>query len=548
MRSFKFAICVALALCVPATAQFPKSTKVARFDRIVSKAVGYLTGSKPSEREKTLVAYALLKAGAPTNHEMVAEGINIALGRARGNGYGRAGYDHIYLAGVDAMLLADSDGGFTAELQNIANYVSSVQKPDGSWSDAANRAGDVSMSQYGVLALWSAQRAGCTVSAASVDRAASFFISKRNGDGGWGYRPGTKEGPGKGNSTHNMVVAGAGSVAVGRTMFYGPRNQEKKEKQNTSKGPLKRVVSEEEKAAEKGSAFPNHKPQFSQSAMDDTINRALAWNQTRFQPVSRAEHKIYYYYALERTAALADLQEGWFETYGDGLATLQGEKGEFHTHSGPSVGTSFAILYYMRSTKQILDKQYGSGSLTGDRGLDNLFGKKKVRRDRQGLDVLLDGIEGSLEQLDALDENLDTEEIVESVQFGDIEELVGQADKLKLLMKSKDAGHRGLAYYALGRTGDFSLVPEMMQGLRDPNIDVNVNALQALRYISRKPNGFGMTLDPARGLRSVPEQERVQKVNYWRTQAYEKWMTWYRTVRPYEDTGGLDELDALSGK
>ena len=44
------------------------------------------------------------------------------------------------------------------------------------------------------------------------------------------------------------------------------------------------------------------------------------------------------------------------------------------------------------------------------------------------------------------------------------------------------------------------------------------------------------------------EEERVRKINYWRTQAYEKWMTWYRTVRPYEDTGGLDELDALSGK
>ena len=76
----------------------------------------------------------------------------------------------------------------------------------------------------------------------------------------------------------------------------------------------------------------------------------------------------------------------------------------------------------------------------------------------------------------------------------------------------------------------------------------DTKAIQALRYISRKPNGFGITLEPARGLAGAPADERLQKVNYWRTDAYEKWMTWYRQVRPYEETGGLDELDALSGK
>ena len=526
-----------------------KSTKVPRYDVAVAKAVDYLVKAKTiGEREKTLVAYALLKAGVPLTQPLVAEGIEIANSRGKAAKY--SGYDHIYLAGVDSMLLADSDADkHFAALQAIANYVQSVQRADGSWSDSAQSPGDISMSQYGVLALWSAQRANCNVSAQALDNAASFFLRGRNGDGGWGYRPGTKEGPGRGDSTHNMTLAGAGSVAVARTLLHGPKHKPKEAKEKKVKfGVLEKVVSDAEKNSNKGSAFPQYSPRNAIGNLDGAVDRGLGWNQARFTPVSRAEHKIYFYYALERAAALADLTDGWFTTYGDGLLKLQGADGSFTTHSGPNVGTSFAILYFMRSTQQIINKQYSGGIMSGNRGLDSLYGEtKKVKKELQGLDVLLAQMEKDAEGLAALD-NIGAEAIVESVQFGSKEDLIGQVDKLKTLLKSRNADNRRAAYYALGRTGDFSLVPEMMKGLRDPNVDVNIDALGALRYISRKPNGFGLSMKPLQGAETADNARKVEVANKWRTKAYETWMGWYRNVRPYDETGGLDELEAVTQK
>ena len=87
--------------------------------------------------------------------------------------------------------------------------------------------------------------------------------------------------------------------------------------------------------------------------------------------------------------------------------------------------------------------------------------------------------------------------VAEKIALGSREELIGQLNLLKKLHKHPDAQNRIAPYFALGRTGDFALVPDILKGLRDPNIDVNVQALDALRYLSRKPNGFGMTSSAA---------------------------------------------------
>lgn len=527
-----------------------KSTKVPRFDTAVAKSVSFLQANAKqiSERDKVLVAYALMKAGVSENSPIITEALELAKGRGEARRY--EGYDHIYLAGVDSMLLADSENAeaHVAALQGIADYVQSVQRSDGSWSDGPQMPGDVSMSQYGVLALWSAQRTNCQVSAQAIDNAAGWFSRGTNGDGGWGYRPGTTKGPGGGNSTHNMTVAGAGSVAVARTLLHGPKGLKGDEQKKTMKfGVLEKVELSGTEEAKNGSAFPGYSPKNGVSQLDGVVNRGLNWNQARFQPVSRAEHKIYFYYALERASALADLPEGWFTTYGDGLLKLQAADGSFNTHSGPNVGTSFAILYFMRSTQQIINKQYAGGVMSGARGLDSLYGQKKKKKELQGLDVLLAQMEKDAENLDKLDD-LDAAEIVESVQFGSKEDLIGQVDKLKLLLKSNNPENRRAAYFALGRTGDYSFIPEMMKGLRDKNVDVNVEALQALRYIARKPNGFGLSLQPLAGAETADDATKVEVANKWRTKAFTTWMTWYRDVRPYDESGGLDELQALTPK
>jgi len=533
-----------------------RSTNVPRFDIAVDKGMAYLQAAvaktEPHEGHLILVAYAMLKCGVPKTDTVVAHAIQEAVDRTSGSSYRpMSPYDHIYGSGVDAMLLADVDGEqYLPNLQKIANYVQSVQRADGSWSDGPSQPGDVSMSQYGVLALWACQRAGCEVAPESLERAAGFLMSKGNADGGWPYRPGTNLGPGMGASTHNMTMAGGGAVGVCRLLLHGLRNPPQPEK--TEEAPLPGGLTKLDPLSNNqyGSKYPNYKPQIAASAMDARVDRAFGWNLANFQPVSRVEHNIYYYYCLERAAAVGDLGkingQDWFVVYGDGLLTLQAEDGSFNTHTGPVVGTSFALLYYMRSTDQILKKMYGLGLQLADRG--NPFGEKK-KKDPTELDRLIEDI-GKMDIPD-IDESSGevADEIVRSVlAVDDPETLVGQEDKLKSLMKHPNAKVRSAAVWALGRTGDFKLVPLMLDGIRDNSVDVNIEAIQALRFIARKPQGFGETLAPFASLGTADQitkaspEERLRLATPWRDKALRDWSNWYFSVRPFEDRGGIEEL------
>ena len=529
-----------------------KSTNVPQFDAAVDKALSYLHAAvekqEPHGGEQILAAYAMIKCGIPKDDPFVAHAVETAAARS-GTGVYRpiSAYDHIYGAGVDAMLLSDVDTEtYKPNLQAIANYVQSVQRADGSWSDGPQQPGDVSMSQYGILALWACQRAGCEVTPAIVDRAGDFLMKRGNGDGGWGYRPGTTAGPGAGNSTHNMTMAGAGSLGVVRILLHGPKKPPepaKKEDDTLFGGALTKVELDDEDVV--FGAFKGYQAQNSVGALDTRVDRSFSWIQAHFTPISKVEHNLYFYYCIERAAAISELgtMDGadWYVVYGDGLLQLQQQDGSFPTHTGPVVGTSFALLFYMRSTQQIIDKQFGVGRQQGKRG--NPFGDKEVKREPTELDLLIADME-NLDLTKVDDAPIEVaDEIVRSViSIDDPEELVGQADKLKSLMKHPNADVRKSACWALGRTGEFKLVPFMLDGIRDPSVDVNVEAIAALRFIARKPNGFGETLNPLDGIENPTDEQKVKIVNEWRQKAINSWSAWYARVRPHEDQDGFDQL------
>lgn len=539
---------------VSAFADGRKTTSIPRFDAAVDKALEYLRQDRPGGHGGTgvLVAYALTKCGIPASDPKVAEGLRDAAGRSSGQAYRPiSAYDHIYGAGVDAMLLADVDKeAYVNNLQVIANYVQSVQHPDGSWSDTPRNPGDVSMTQYAVLALWACQRAGCQLAPECIERAADYLLKSGNADGGWPYRPGTNLGPGMGRSTHNMTMAGSGALGVCRLMLHGSREKPKpKEQQELVFGALEKVEEEVDPTLVPP-AFEDHRPAVASGVMDNRVDRAFQWNMRNFSPVSTVEHKIYFYYCIERAAAVGELSDvngqDWYVVFGDGLLTLQQQDGSFPTHSGKDNGTALAILYYMRSTDQILKSLLGRGQLRADKG--NPFGDKKKNKEPTELDLLLASMENiDFSALDEVDVEL-ADDVVLSVQsIDDPNELVGQIDRLKKLIRHPSADVRRSVYWALGRTGRFSLVPEMLEGLKDANVDVNVEAEMALRFISRRPNGFGMSLDPLGGLTAAdPEEKRLSNATEWRIRSFRNWSQWYYRNRPYEERDRLDQLQAES--
>jgi len=528
-----------------------KSTGIPRYDEAVASGVRYLksqTGKIP-ERETSLVAYAMVKAGESADDELVQHGLRDAIARTE---KGHSGYDHIYMSGVDAMLLAEvNPEQHVAALQKIADYVASKQLASGGWSDSTTNA-DTSMAQYAMLALWAAKGAGATISPEVVERNINWHLSNGTRDGSWGYRPeGANLIP-----THNLAMAGSASMGIGRLLLYGPKNKPKKEvKAEKTLGVLDKIDLEKEAGPQYG--FKDYRPQISADTIDARITRAFDWIDVRFPPPQTGDgvfFKYYFFYALERAAALYELKEvngkDWYETYGDVLLTMRSPEGVFdrdsRQHSSSTIGTSFAILYFMRSTQQTLDKQYGLGQQLADRG--NPFGQKRLKEPTE-LDRLVADI--SKMDFDKLDETRVevADEIVRSVlAIDDPEKLVGQEDQLKSLMKNSNAKVRSAAVWALGRTGDLKLVPILLDGIRDSSVDVNIEAIQALRFIARKPQGFGETLAPFAALgtesqiKNASPEDRLRLATPWREKALKDWSNWYFSVRPFEERGGFDEL------
>ena len=144
-----------------------KSTNIPRYDAAVVKALAWLkmslaTQQQPEGGHAILAAYAMFKCGEPVTQPFLAQSLKAAAARSSNTRYQPVGtYDHIYGAGIDAMFLSDVDPDqFKGNLQIIADYITSVQRGDGSWSDSPTEPGDDSMSQYGVLGLWDRWRAG----------------------------------------------------------------------------------------------------------------------------------------------------------------------------------------------------------------------------------------------------------------------------------------------------------------------------------------------------------------------------------------------------
>lgn len=537
LRCIHVAIVAATVVTVaPSVDAALKSTGIQRYDDAVAKAVSYLqTRAAPDEEKSSLVSYALLKAGVDVSDPRLADGLQQAQQRALAARYDP--YHGLYLAAVDAMLMADVDAQlYQREIQSITGVLEQYQEDNGGWRNPAfgpDGPNDTSLTQYCVLGLWAARRAGCSVSPTSFDKAADYLAGNARPDGGWSYLSGRvpNDMAHHTESTVNMTLAAMGTVGVAKLLLFPERKPK-------PQGRFGGVLQTTPDPPKKTSAYRKYRASTTAGTLDSRIDAGRQWFDTRSSAVPSGNHKLYFYYTLERAAALVGLEEDWYTKYGDGLLTLQGTDGQFSSNNGADVGTSFAILYFMRSTQQILD--YGKGVQTGSRDLVEFINpRRKDRRPIGPLDALLDAMQGQ----DFSDLDVNTDEVVQKIQFSSREDLIGEADKLKILIKNPDPANRQIAYWALSRTGDFDLIPLMLDGLTDPAVNVNVEALSGLRYISRQPKGLGISLDPlAQAPPGADDTARRNAANVWREKALRVWRGWYSKVRPYEQRDGLDEI------
>ena len=71
--------------------------------------------------------------------------------------------------------------------------------------------------------------------------------------------------------------------------------------------------------------------------------------------------------------------------------------------------------------------------------------------------------------------------------------------------------------WALGRCGTVHDALLIVKSLDDPDINVVVEANNALCWLSRRPNGFGRSIDPLASLpENANEQQRRDTMQVWR--------------------------------
>ena len=103
------------------------------------------------------------------------------------------------------------------------------------------------------------------------------------------------------------------------------------------------------------------------------------------------------------------------------------------------------------------------------------------------------------------------------------------------LLESKDREVRRTALWALARCADLPEVPALLDALNDPDVDVVVEAHNALCWVSRRPNALDLPSDPYEGIPAdAPEAVWKDAFEKWRRTAIAGWRAWYDRVRPYE--------------
>ena len=532
-----------------------------RIDDAIQRGQSYLLKQPKSGPEGSLASYALIKSGIDKRHPDVQKCVDEIVTKFSSGIYTPRQH-HNYEAGVDAMLLEAVDPvAHRSHLQAIASHLISTQNANGAWyynSGNMPGYGDTSITQYAILGLWAALRADVDIPTETWEKTARWLMQTQRPDGGFVYQllPGRL--PEHIESTVTMNAAGTGTLLIIRHVLFGDEVFDDAVRPATATrrfGVLERLPDEKRGDKPKVRTVPT----LSRSALDKSLKEGMNWMAVHFAERSRIylERMSYYYYGVERVAALLDVEKigtrNWYDEGSDELLLRQRPDGDW-TEFDSRTGTALSILFLTKSTATVITKPkravlVGGGLLAGGRGLPDNLDAVQVKEGQiaaRKLQGRVDGLLADLEKSsDAKVEDVQAA-VVEAVQLDRPEDLIGQVDRLKKLATDTRVEVRRTAMWALGRTGNISVAPLLIRGLADVDESVMREASLGLSILSRKPEGSGLPLDPTDGLKEdASTEERQSHLNKWGKESASLWQKWYLKVRPY---GERDDRTLLKRK
>lgn len=297
-------------------------------DTAIDRGVTYLLGRqcldgswKPDEEryvsgQTGLCLYTLLKAGLPRDHPSIVRGI--AFIRA---------HPPRWTYGISCCVLALQTANGARYKEEISAWTERLLEGHGKGFSYPGSHEDLSLTQYGCLALRAAESVGFEVSKDIWEDLVDFAFRVYKDDGSFTYTPGNK-------STGSMTSAGVAVLQIARDALE-------------AKGKLSR---REEKR------------------IDEAIENGLKWLGENFavdrnpDPIEKnqsAGHmtrwKLYFLYGLERVGGLTGRpkfgEHDWYAKASTFLVNAQGALGAWGTPYGEKhPGTCFGVLVLKRAT------------------------------------------------------------------------------------------------------------------------------------------------------------------------------------------------------
>ena len=515
----------------------PESPQVVRS---VERAVDFLKQRGVSESRlggRALAAMALVKAGVDADHPFVAHTISDIKKAVATDGTVTIS-DHIYTAGIIVLFLGELDTDlYRRELDAFCRFLHKNQRSDGAWtyltSGSADNypSGDMSMTQYGVMALWTLHQHGFSVSGENTDRVGHWLALAQHPDGGYGYQTRISDG-GKNVSRDgaklSMTAAGMASVYVCRDLFGYNRSG-----RNIPKDGIPDAFTDVTTLLPDGGGFnpiDGYRFTVRENVFSTLQTRGNHWLDKHFFPVTENTSYFYYYlYAFERYAAFRELAENkhfksppWYDKTAAFLLSNQKEDGSWQGNIGAVVDTAYAVLFLLRSTHRTFEKarsinRYGGGNLLGGRGLPKLTDQLEIRDGRVvSLSEIGDSgrLMDNIADLDDMDEKALSQ--LAELPAGDIEDLLQKnKTKMKRLIGHENAGRRLAVVRMFAKSGNVTNTPALIYALTDPDPDVAQAALDALNRLARKPSP-----------EKLPTGDRQRDL------LVQRWKQWYRKIDP----------------
>lgn len=494
----------------------------------VAKAIAFLADHKDNRTGgKVLAALTMVKA-EQANHPLVQEAIRDVQLYARQYPENNA----VYTLGLSIIFLTELPDEirtpYDSLIDELLATLISVQKSHGGWGYASFGTGDTSMTQYGVLALWSAQMTGHTTPQDSWERVTNWLLRTQAADGAWGYQgvdPGNFDQPAaQTRTTMSMCAAGAGSLYICNDYFgfISPKPVEAEKPADDVPSAMKRI------ARTKEALRPTT------NVSGDRVRQAAVKGDAHIDAgftVSPKEYPYYYLYALERYKSFQEQALGtvrpepqWYNQGAEYLLKSQNADGSWGKSDDMEVGvvpnTCFAALFLLRSQQKAIEKHLGGGTLVGGRGLPDKASDLELNNGGLRAKKLKGPLVDIIKRLgDPNDPQFDSVKRTaeEAGLLQDEEHLSELTKQLRELASGKSPEQRAAALLALARTRDLDQVPLLVAALKDSDDEVFLAANEALRFISRRFEGaayFGLA-----------DEETRKK-------ALEEWRAWYKSIRP----------------